>query len=214
MKRMVYCCDASRDLYEEYYARQNGGKIPVFAGSRFQSGHGFGSILCGFFRRLVLPFFKTNAKGMWANAVKTGLEVAGLHRVRPHALGIGLEEREHQSSKETAQNTSETVSALKSRARENGNFSAVLSGIVLLVQVATGVAAIDPALHVEFGRQMTSAVSVQDVLEGQSFKESAKKRVPAGIKRTVKNINWQSGSGVKRRRRVKRVVRRTRDIFS
>ena len=127
MKRRVYCCDASRDLYEEYYARQNGGEIPVFAGSRFQRGHGLGSILGGFFRRLVLPFFKTNAKGMLANAVKTGLEVA------------------------------------------------------------------------------------DDVLEGQSFKESTKKRVPAGIKRTVKNINWQSGSGVKR---VKRVVRRTRDIFS
>jgi len=130
MKRRVYCCDASRDLYEEYYARQNGGEIPVFAGSRFQRGHGLGSILGGFFRRLVLPFFKTNAKGMLANAVKTGLEVA------------------------------------------------------------------------------------DDVLEGQSFKESAKKRVPTGIKRTVKDINWQSGSGVKRRRRVKRAVRRTRDIFS
>jgi len=78
----------------------------------------------------VLPFFKTNAKGMLANAVKTDLEVA------------------------------------------------------------------------------------DDVLEAQSFRESDKKRVPAGIKRTVKNINWQSGSGVKRRRRVKRVVRRTRDIFS
>jgi len=52
-----------------------------------------------------------------------------------------------------------------------------------------------------------------DVLEGQSFKESAKKLVPTGLKRTVQNINWQSGSGVKRRR-VRRVVRRTRDIFS
>ena len=29
-----------------------------------------------------------------------------------------------------------------------------------------------------------------DVLEGQSFKESAKKRVPAGIKRTVQNLDW------------------------
>ena len=49
MKRRMYCCDASRGLYEEYYSRQNGGEIPVFAGSRVQRGHGLGSILGGFF---------------------------------------------------------------------------------------------------------------------------------------------------------------------
>lgn len=132
MKRRAYCCDASRDLYEEYYSQQNGGEIPVFAGSRFQRGHGLGSILGGFFRRLVLPFFKNNGKQMLTNAVKTGLEVA------------------------------------------------------------------------------------DDVLEGQSLKASAKKRVPAGIKRTVQNLNWQSGSGAKRRRRSRktRIKRRKRDIFA
>ena len=76
MKHRTYCCDASRDLYEEYYSRQNGGEIPVFAGARFQRGHGLGSILGGFFRRLVLPFFKTHGKQMLGNAVKTGMEVA------------------------------------------------------------------------------------------------------------------------------------------
>jgi len=50
---------------------------------------------------------------------------------------------------------------LKSRARENGNLSTVLSSIVLLVQVATGVAAIDPALRLAFGRQVPSIVSAQ-----------------------------------------------------
>jgi len=134
MKRRAYCCDASRDLYQEYYTRQNGGEIPVFAGARIQRGHGLGSILGGFFRRLVLPFFKNNGKRMLSNAVKTGMEVA------------------------------------------------------------------------------------DDVLEGQSFKEAAKKRVPAGIKRTVQNLDWQSGSGVKRRRvgnkrRVKRRRKRD-DLFS
>jgi len=29
MKRKVYCCDAARDLYEEYYDKENGGEIPV-----------------------------------------------------------------------------------------------------------------------------------------------------------------------------------------
>jgi len=76
MKHRQYCCDASRDLYSEYYSRQNGGEIPVFAGRRFQRGHGLGSILGGFVRRLVLPFFKTNAKSMLENAARTGIEVA------------------------------------------------------------------------------------------------------------------------------------------
>jgi len=76
MKHRQYCCDATRDLYEEYYSRQNGGEIPVFAGRRFQRRHGLGSILGGFIRRLVLPFFKTNAKSMLKNAAKTGVEVA------------------------------------------------------------------------------------------------------------------------------------------
>jgi len=35
-----------------------------------------------------------------------------------------------------------------------------------------------------------------DVLEGRSLKESAKRRVPVGIKRTVRGLKFQSGSGV------------------
>ena len=76
MKQKVYCCDPTRELYEEYYQRQNGGEIPVFVGRRFQHGHGLGSILSGFFRRLVLPFFKAHGKKILANVVKTGAEVA------------------------------------------------------------------------------------------------------------------------------------------
>jgi len=53
-----------------------------------------------------------------------------------------------------------------------------------------------------------------DVLEGQSFKESVKKRVPAGIKRTVQNLDWQSGSGIKRRRVKRRKRRKRGDLFS
>ena len=48
----------------------------MFVGRIFQRGHGLGSILGGFVRRLVLPFFKTNAKSMLKNATKTGVEVA------------------------------------------------------------------------------------------------------------------------------------------
>jgi len=76
MKRKAYWCDASRNLNEEYYSRQNGGEIPVFVGRRFQRGHGLGSILGGLFRRLVLPFFKAHGKHILANTLKTGMEVA------------------------------------------------------------------------------------------------------------------------------------------
>ena len=80
----------------------------MFAGSKLQRGHGLGSILGGFVRRLVLPFFQTNAKSMLKKAAKTGMEVA------------------------------------------------------------------------------------DDVIEGRSFVDSMKKRVPAGIKRRVEDIVFQS----------------------
>jgi len=72
MKHRPYCCDANRDLYEEYYSQQNGGKIPVFAGRKLQRDHGLG----GFFRRLVLPFITTHGSRMLENAFKTGIDVA------------------------------------------------------------------------------------------------------------------------------------------
>jgi len=119
MKRKVYCCDATRDLYEEYYQRQNAGEIPVFVARRFQHGHGLGNILSGFFRRLVLPFFKAHGKKIMANAVKTSVDVA------------------------------------------------------------------------------------DDVLEGKTVKESAKRRISTGIKRMLLGLGPQSGSGVRRLKRRK-----------
>jgi len=102
--------------------------MPVFAGARFQRGHGLGSILGGFFRRLVLPFVKNNAKNVLTYAVKTGMEMA------------------------------------------------------------------------------------DDVLEGRSLNESAKRRVPARIKRTFRGLKFQSGSDVRRVKTNKK--RKIRDVFS
>jgi len=85
--------------------------------------------LGGFFRRLVLPFVKINAKNVLTNAVKTGMEVA------------------------------------------------------------------------------------DDVLEGRSLKGSAKRRVPAGKKRTVRGLKFQCGSGVRRLKTDKK-KRKIRDVFS
>ena len=40
MKVKTYCCDATRHMYEQYYADQSGSGIPVFVGQRHQRGHG------------------------------------------------------------------------------------------------------------------------------------------------------------------------------
>ena len=125
MKRK-FCCEASRDMYEDYYARQSGGEMPVYVGARFQRGHGLGSILSGLFRR-VLPFFRNNAKNFATNLLQTGAEVVG------------------------------------------------------------------------------------DVFDNnKKISESLKERVPQGIKRTVQNLEFQSGSGLGQRRKCKRLKR---DIF-
>ena len=76
MKRRAYCCDASRHMYEDYYSRQAGGEMPVFAGSRYQRGHGLGSILGGFFRRFIVPMFKRHGKTLALDTLRTGMNVA------------------------------------------------------------------------------------------------------------------------------------------
>jgi len=72
MKRRAYC-SATRDLCEDYCARQNGGKIPVFAVRRFQRGHGLGNNT----GRILSSTSGSQAHGksMLANALKTGMEV-------------------------------------------------------------------------------------------------------------------------------------------
>ena len=52
-----------------------------------------------------------------------------------------------------------------------------------------------------------------DVLEGISLKESAKRRVPAGIKRTERGLEFKSGSGV-RRVKTNKKKRKMHDVFS
>jgi len=133
MKRRAYCCDASRHMYEDYYSRQAGGEIPVFVGSRYQRGHGLGSVLGGIFRRFIIPLFKTHGKTLALDALRTGMDVA------------------------------------------------------------------------------------DDVLgSGRGFKESVKKRVPQGIKRTAESLIRQSGSGVGGRntRKRKKTRLRANDIFA
>lgn len=56
-----------------------------------------------------------------------------------------------------------------------------------------------------------SADIFDDVMQGQTLTDAAMQRVPAAISKAVFNKNIQSGSGVRRRKSVKRIKR---DIFS
>ena len=65
-------------LYEQYYvdqARQKGGNLPAFHGSRFQQGYGLGSIFKGLFRR-AMPHLQQDAKVLGKKALQTGVQVA------------------------------------------------------------------------------------------------------------------------------------------
>jgi len=55
MRRKQYYCDASRQMYEDYYT----GHMPMLRGAKYQRGHGLGNVICGLFRRVVLPFLPT-----------------------------------------------------------------------------------------------------------------------------------------------------------
>ena len=71
-----FCCGASSQHYADYYIRQQkGGEVPYFAGSRYQRGHGLGSMLSGLFRRII-PFVRNNAKTWGSSLLKTGMQVA------------------------------------------------------------------------------------------------------------------------------------------
>jgi len=70
-------------MYEDYYGRQVGGEIPVFRSTKYQRGHGLGSIIGSLFRPVVLPFrkgsdqfLKANKNVILGNALRTGMEVA------------------------------------------------------------------------------------------------------------------------------------------
>jgi len=54
-----------------------------------------------------------------------------------------------------------------------------------------------------------------DVAQGESFKESAKRRIPEGIKATARKIKWQTGSGTSKSKRRRRIfIPRYNDIFA
>jgi len=77
MKRKAqFCCDASRDMYEDYYANQSGAAMPAFVGDRYQRGHGLGSMLSertNSTRGRTFP--EKNSGALGGNVLKTGVHV-------------------------------------------------------------------------------------------------------------------------------------------
>ena len=68
----------NNQLYEEYYlnqAKQKGGNLPAFRGSRFQQGYGLGSIFKGLFR-WAMPYLQQGAKILGKKALQTEAQVA------------------------------------------------------------------------------------------------------------------------------------------
>ncbi len=70
----MYCCDASRSMYEDYYAKQSGGEMPVFMGGRHQRGHGVGNFFAQL-KRFAVPLLKRGAQFLLPRLFKTGTEI-------------------------------------------------------------------------------------------------------------------------------------------
>ena len=62
--------------YDDYYARQVGGALPYFTGTRVQRGHGFGSLFSGLLRT-VAPLIRRGAVALGKRALTTGAQIAG-----------------------------------------------------------------------------------------------------------------------------------------
>jgi len=81
MRGKTYCCDATRHMYEDYYANQSGNGMLMFVGRRYQRGHGLAQTIGGLFKHFVIPFVAPHAKRIGkqilGNVAKTGMEFVG-----------------------------------------------------------------------------------------------------------------------------------------
>jgi len=68
-----YCCDAK--AYEDYYVNQAGNGMPFFVGAQQQKGYGLGGVLASI-GRAVMPFFKTGARAIGREALRSGMQFA------------------------------------------------------------------------------------------------------------------------------------------
>jgi hypothetical protein len=62
-------------LYTDYYVKQAGNGLPAFVGTRYQRGHGLGSILRKI-TSIALPILKKGASLVGKQAIRTGMNIA------------------------------------------------------------------------------------------------------------------------------------------
>ena len=62
--------ESDAKAYQDYYLHQAGKGYPVYAGSRYQRGHGLGSIFGGLIKA-AMPLLKKGAKTLGREALKT-----------------------------------------------------------------------------------------------------------------------------------------------
>lgn len=84
--------------FHSYYLNQSGRGYPVYAGRRYQRGHGLGSILGGLFKAAA-PLLKKGATFLGKEALKTGLNVAS-DALQGENVGQAIQKRAKQSGRE------------------------------------------------------------------------------------------------------------------
>jgi hypothetical protein len=72
MKQPHHC---QAKAYHDYYLHQAGRGYPVYVGTRYQRGHGLGSIFGALFK-VAVPLLKKGAKTLGRKALKTSLNIA------------------------------------------------------------------------------------------------------------------------------------------
>nr|DAC81380.1 TPA_asm: cupiennin [Parasteatoda house spider adintovirus] len=72
MYQNYHCCTKS---FEDYYSNQAGNGLSYYKGVSLQRGSGLGGIFKSMFR-MVLPLFKSGAKAVGKQALKSGVDIA------------------------------------------------------------------------------------------------------------------------------------------
>lgn len=94
MYQPYHCCTRS---FEEYYSNQGGNGLPYYKGISLQRGSGLGGIFKSMYR-MVLPLFKSGARALGKQALKSGIDIANDY-VQGKDLKTASEQRAREAAK-------------------------------------------------------------------------------------------------------------------
>lgn len=75
MALQLYNPAVADEQYKNFYGQTGGSMVPIFHGTKYQRGHGLGSIFSGLFKAAV-PMLKKGAVQLGKTALKTGVNIA------------------------------------------------------------------------------------------------------------------------------------------